>query len=62
MARSSRRQNQKPLTSRGPELPAGPVDIASGTVELVADVMNHWLRRGIHGWRLDAAYAVKPEF
>ncbi len=37
MARSSRRQNQKPLTSRGPELPAGPVDIASGTVELVAD-------------------------
>ena len=32
------------------------------TVELVADVMNHWLRRGIHGWRLDAAYAVKPEF
>ena len=37
MARSSRRQNQKPLTSRGPELPAGPVDIASGTVELVAE-------------------------
>lgn len=30
--------------------------------DLVADVMRHWLRRGIHGWRLDAAYAIKPEF
>ncbi|MGO4957475.1 alpha-amylase family protein [Luteococcus sp. Sow4_B9] len=32
------------------------------TAALVADVMRHWLRRGIHGWRLDAAYAIKPEF
>ncbi|WP_420176470.1 alpha-amylase family protein [Luteococcus sp. OSA5] len=32
------------------------------TVDLVADVMRHWLQRGIHGWRLDAAYAIKPEF
>ena len=28
----------------------------------VADVMCHWLRRGASAWRLDAAYAVKPEF
>ncbi|GAB95468.1 glycosidase [Kineosphaera limosa] len=31
-------------------------------VELVADVMNHWCERGADGWRLDAAYAVRPEF
>src|SRR5690606_5779616 len=24
--------------------------------------MLHWLRRGISGWRLDAAYAVVPSF
>lgn len=29
---------------------------------LVGDVMRHWLRRGIDGWRLDAAYAVEPAF
>jgi cyclomaltodextrinase / maltogenic alpha-amylase / neopullulanase len=30
--------------------------------DLVVDVMTHWLRRGIAGWRLDVAYAVPPEF
>ena len=28
----------------------------------VREVMLHWLRRGIDGWRLDAAYAVPPTF
>ena len=31
-------------------------------VKLVGDVMTHWLARGIDGWRLDAAYAVDPQF
>lgn len=31
-------------------------------VDLVVEVMNHWLRLGVDGWRLDAAYAVDPEF
>lgn len=30
--------------------------------DLVAEVMLHWLRRGIAGWRLDVAYAVPTEF
>lgn len=30
--------------------------------EFVRDVMLHWLRRGVDGWRLDAAYAVPPDF
>ncbi len=30
--------------------------------DLVTDVMLHWLRRGISGWRLDVAYDVPPEF
>jgi glycosidase len=28
----------------------------------VVHVMDHWLTRGADGWRLDAAYAVAPEF
>ena len=36
---------------------------ASPAVEdLVVEVMLHWLRRGIDGWRLDAAYAVPADF
>ncbi|MDO5626803.1 MAG: alpha-amylase family protein [Mobilicoccus sp.] len=39
------------------------LDHTSPAVEqLVVDVMTHWLRRGIDGWRLDAAYAVDPAF
>ena len=29
---------------------------------VVREVMLHWLRRGIDGWRLDAAYAVPANF
>jgi glycosidase len=31
-------------------------------VDLVTDVMSHWLEVGADAWRLDAAYAVPPEF
>lgn len=30
--------------------------------DYVTEVMTHWLERGADGWRLDAAYAVPPEF
>ncbi|HQR28710.1 MAG TPA: alpha-amylase family protein [Nocardioides sp.] len=35
---------------------------APRTADLVAGVMDHWLDRGVDGWRLDAAYAVDPAF
>lgn len=31
-------------------------------VDYTVDVMNHWLGRGVDGWRLDAAYAVPEAF
>jgi cyclomaltodextrinase len=34
----------------------------AGVVDYVAGVMDHWLRRGADGWRLDAAYAVPTRF
>ena len=30
--------------------------------DAVTDIMLHWLRRGIQGWRLDVAYSVPAEF
>ncbi|MFI6829320.1 alpha-amylase family protein [Kribbella sp. NPDC050241] len=30
--------------------------------QYVSEVLGHWLARGVDGWRLDAAYAVPPEF
>lgn len=30
--------------------------------DYVGNVMDHWLRRGVDGWRLDAAYAVPVPF
>lgn len=39
------------------------LDHAGPQVEdLVVEVMLHWLRRGIAGWRLDVAYAVPSQF
>ena len=35
---------------------------AAEVQDLVTEVMLHWLERGADGWRLDAAYAVPPEF
>ncbi|MEI2778532.1 MAG: alpha-amylase family protein [Tetrasphaera sp.] len=35
---------------------------APEVVDLVVEVMTHWLGRGIDGWRLDAAYAVPESF
>lgn len=39
------------LNHRGPD-----------AIDYTARVMNHWLDRGVDGWRLDAAYSVDPAF
>jgi cyclomaltodextrinase len=41
-----------------PELDHSRPEVLDYTVQ----VMEHWLDRGVDGWRLDAAYAVKPAF
>jgi glycosidase len=41
-----------------PELDHDNPEVLDYTVQ----VMEHWLGRGADGWRLDAAYAVKPAF
>lgn len=67
-----------PLVSGSPELVAhdggeprtweghdGLVELdhsSPAVADLVVDVMLHWLRRGISGWRLDVAYAVPTPF
>jgi cyclomaltodextrinase len=39
------------------------LDHASPAVaRYVSSVLEHWLERGVDGWRLDAAYAVDPAF
>jgi cyclomaltodextrinase / maltogenic alpha-amylase / neopullulanase len=35
---------------------------APAVADLVERALRHWLERGVDGWRLDAAYAVPPEF
>lgn len=35
---------------------------APEVADLVVEAMGHWLRLGVDGWRLDAAYAVDPGF
>lgn len=54
--------------TRRPEPWEGHTDLAlldhrdPAVADLVADVMLHWLHRGVAGWRLDVAYAVPPPF
>ncbi|MGO9961400.1 MAG: alpha-amylase family protein [Solirubrobacteraceae bacterium] len=54
--------------TRRPEPWEGHTDLAvldhddPAVANLVAEVMLHWLRCGIAGWRLDVAYAVPTQF
>ncbi|MEI4273442.1 alpha-amylase family glycosyl hydrolase [Klenkia sp. LSe6-5] len=55
-------EGDRPGTFEGHDLLVELDHTQDDVVQLVVDVMCHWLERGVDGWRLDAAYAVDPRF